>query len=235
MKKLWKKFDELKEKCYMNMIGADPDFEVWNKAFDVLMDIISTGRKNDPNYAKELVQLEETTDFSHDISGWLEDYLSELDMRERYVKVQEVCEKLLDLFCWEEDSSSDLRFYMASALQSQGKNQQALDFCEKWYEAEKDNIVAATALIYARMHIKDLDGAEKLVKKYISDDTICTDENDIVFTAAAILYKTKGNKKEEKRINKAIKQYEEELEAYCTEMDEEDFDFDFLDDELPFN
>lgn len=76
------------------MIGADPDFEAWNKAFDVLIDFISTGRKNDSNYEKELVRLEDTTDFSYDISGWLEDYLSELDMREWYVKVQEVCEKI---------------------------------------------------------------------------------------------------------------------------------------------
>lgn len=65
--------------------------------------------------------------------------------------------KLQGIFRWEEDSSSDLRFYMASAVQSQGKNQHALDFCEKWYEEEKDNVVAATALIYARMHIKDFD------------------------------------------------------------------------------
>lgn len=235
MKKLWKKFDELTGKCYMNMIGAEEDFEVWNKAFAVLMDIISSGRGDNPNYAKELVDLEDSTDFAHDISGWLEDYLDELDMREQYDKLLNVCDKLLGLFCWNEDKPSDLRFRKASALAAQGKKQEALKFCEEWYKAEQDNIVATTSLIYAKMGMKDIDGAEILVKKYISEDTVCSEENDILFTATT-LYKINGNKKEEKRINKAIEKYEKELEEYFMGMEDyEDDELDFFDEELPFN
>lgn len=219
----------------MNMPGTGENFEVWNETFAVLLDIISSGRDSNPNYAKELVDLDDSTDFEHDVCGWLDDYLDELEIRELYDELQKVCGKLLELFCWKEDRPSDIRFRIAASLAAQGKNQEALEFCEEWYKNEKDDIVSTTALIYARLGVKDLEGAESLVRKYISDDTICTDENDIVFNAASVLYKVNGNKKEEKRINKAIEKYEKELEAYYMGEDEEDFDFDLLDEELPFN
>ena len=91
-------------------------------------------------------------------------------------------------------------------------------------------------MIYARLHLNDLEGAEKLVRKYIVDDTICSEDNDIVFVAAETLYKLNGNKKAEKQINKAIEKYEEELKLYYMGIDDyEDYDFNLLDDEFPFN
>lgn len=236
MKKLWRKFDDLSEKCYLNMIGAGEGFEVWNEALEVLVNIISTGRETDPNYAKELIELDDVTDFGHDIGGWLEDYLDELEMRGMHDKLQEVCNKLLSLFRWKEDKPSDIRFRIAASLGKQGKVEESLDFCEKWYKDEKHNVLVITALIYAKIRVKDLAGAEELVKKYISEDTICTEDNDIIFTAASILYKANGNKKAEKRINKAIETYEEELEAFLMGMDDDDdLDFDWSDEELPFS
>lgn len=235
MSKLWKKFDELSGKCYSNMIGAGGSFEVWNETFAALTDLISTGREKDPNFAAELIDLDDETDFSHDVDGWLEDYLDELEMRGMQDQVLEVCRKILALFCWERESPSDFNFRISSALAEKGENQEALKFCEEWFEKEADNILAAVALIYAKIGVKDLEGAEELVKRYISEETRCTEENDIVFTAASTLYKVKGDKKAEKRINKAMKEYEKELEEYVTSWEEEDWDLDMENDFLPFN
>lgn len=235
MRKLWKKFDELSGKCYSNMIEAGESFEVWNKTFVALLDIIDAGREKNPDFAAELIDLDDATDFRHDVGGWLEDYLDELEMREMQDQVLNVCRKLLTLFRWKEESPSDLNFRISSALAEKGENQEALKFCEEWFEKEADNILAATALIYARIGMKDLDGAEELVKRYISEETKCTEENDIVFTAAATLYKVKGDKKAEKRINKAMKEYEKELEEYFTSWEEDDWDSDMEDVFLPFN
>lgn len=235
MKKLWKKFDDLSEKCYLNMAGAYKEFEVWNEAFDVLLDIVSSGREKDAEYAKELVDLDDSTEFEHDVCGWLEDYMDELDMKEEYDRLLKVCEKLLSLFRWEEDGHSDLYFRISTTLARQGKHKESLDFCEEWYRKEKDNLYAVTALIYARIGMKDLDGAEELVKKYISGGTECTECNDIIFMAASTLYKARGNKEEEKRINKAIQRYEKAVEEFYCGMDlEEGLDFDLLEEDLPF-
>lgn len=235
MKKLWKKFDELSGKCYMSIIGGGKGLAVWNETYDLLLKIIDTGRETNPDYAKELVELDDSTDFVHEVGGWLEDYLDELEVEHQYDKLQTVCGQLLDLFCWEEDKPSDIRFRIASSWGEQEKKQEALDFCEKWYKDEEDDVKAATALIYARIAMKDFKGAEDLVEKFISDDTICTEENDIVFIAASTLYKANGNKKKEKRINKAIKRYEEEMESFYMGIDDEEIDFDIFDDDLPFD
>ena len=63
-----------------------------------MTEIISDGRAQDPDFAKELYLLDDGTDYVHDLQGWLEDYLDELD----------------------------IRFLLASALESQGKIEEAL-------------------------------------------------------------------------------------------------------------
>ncbi|MCI5773379.1 MAG: hypothetical protein MR210_02350 [Erysipelotrichaceae bacterium] len=228
MKKLWKKFDELSEKCYMNMLGANKEFAVWDETFDLLLKIINTGRETNPNYAKELVELDDYTDFVHGVGEWLEDYLDDLEIKHQDDKLQTVCKKLLDLFRWEEYKPSDIRFRIASSLAAQGKRQETLEFCEKWYENEEDDLTAATALIYARVGMMDLKGAEDLVRKYISDDTICTEENYTIFIAASTLYKANGNKKKEKQIRQAIKKHEEEIDSLYLELEDEEIDFDLF-------
>ena len=70
----------------------------WNRCFKLLTEIISDGRAQDPDFAKELYLLDDGTDYAHDLQGWLEDYLDELD----------------------------IRFLLASALESQGKIEEAL-------------------------------------------------------------------------------------------------------------
>lgn len=232
MNKLWKKFDALSGECYTNMIQSATDMNVWNEAFEVLVDIIEDGRRNNGNFARELYQVEESIDYKCDLSGWLQDYLDELNMRGQYEQLQKVCEKVISLFQWKEEDPFEYRFLISSALSSQGKIAEALAYCEDWYKTEADHIGAATALIYARTKVADYSGAEEIVEKYITKDTACSEENDIVYTAASLLYKASGNKKAEKQINQAIKQYEKELEAFFSGM-EDDLDFE-LEDDFPF-
>lgn len=238
MNKLWKKLDQLSTRCYEDMIQSNPTMDNWDEAFSVLVEITEEGRQRDSSFAQEMYQLEQSIEYQCDVTGWFEDYMDELEMCERYDRLQYVCEKVLQLFQWKEESPSDIKFRIAFAMAGQGKNEETLAFCEDWYKAEYDNIVAATSLIYAQTAVKDYQGAEAVVKKFITKDTVCSEENDIIYTAASHLYKVNGNKKEEKRINKAIKTYEKELEEYFLSLDEEDLDFDLNldipDEELPF-
>ena len=165
MNKLWKKFDHLTEICYSNMAHGISDINSWNTSFDLLQEIISNGRAEDPDFAKELYLLDDETDYSHDVQGWLEDYLDELDVHEMYPELESVCRKLLRLFEWKEDYPSDIRFLMASALGNQGRTEEARKYCEDLDADEQDNPLAAAALIYARSREKDCVGAEEVVRR----------------------------------------------------------------------
>lgn len=230
----WKAFRKLTGKCYENMAGVAGSPDCWDKAFEVLKDIVADGRSERADYASELYQLDEMTDFEYDVQGWLEDYLDELDMREEKGKVLKVCDTLLDMFRWKEDNPSEIRFMKAMALKGLGENAAAADFCRHWLEEEPDNIVAVTANVYAYTANGDMKEAEELIQEYIKEDTQCTEENDILFTAAAAYYKVTGNKKAYKRMDDALEAYDKYLEEFFLEDGKEEW-FEWDDDDLPFN
>lgn len=245
--KKWKEFDRLNEKCYTSLAGMGEDHTCWDKAYEALKKVIADERSGQPDFGAELYLLDEATDYSYDVQGWLEDYLDDLDMREEKGKLLEVCDELLNLFCWEEDKPSDIKFLKASALGALGRQGEALELCKEWLAQEPDNFVAVTANVYALLASRDMEEAEKLIKQHIQEDTKCTDENDILFTAAIAYYKAAGNKKEVKRLEKASKEYEKQAEKLFMGFDEEgdieflwdeedeDSDFGWDEDELPFS
>lgn len=233
MNKQWKKFDHLTATCYSDMARGVTDINNWNICFALLVEIITDGREANPDYAKELYLLDDETDYCHDVQGWLEDYLDELDIREMYPELESVCRKLLKLFEWKEEYPSEIRFLLASALGNQGETEEALKYCENWEAGETGNPLAAAALIYAKIKMEDFEGAEEDVKRYIAEDTICTEENDVIFTAALQLYKENGNKELEKKMDDALEEYDKRLGEYLMGMDEEELEF--MDDEMPFN
>lgn len=84
--------------------------------------------------------------------------------------------------------------WLMSALGNQGRVEEARRYCEDWEAQEKDNPLAAAALIYSLLRMKDYEGAEEIVRQHIAEDTVCSEENDVIFTAALQLYKANGNK-----------------------------------------
>lgn len=74
---------------------------------------------------------------------------------------------------------------------------------------------------------REFDAAEELIKRFISEDSECSEDNDIMFTAASRFYEVTGNKKEKKRIDKEIKKYEKYLEEYFNDMGEDEEEWPF--------
>ena len=230
--KKWNKFGKLTEKCYLNMIGAEKDGSCWEQAFELLMEIIREEREQNPNYAPELELLDDATDYAYDIQGWLEDCLDEIDMRENYKALLNMCNSLLDMFGWLEYTDSDIKFRKAAVMARLGQKKEAVDFCEKWIQKEPENLIAACAGVYAFIEVKAFEEADKLVEQFIPDKTQCSEENDMMFVAASTLYQVTGRKKEKRIVEKALKTYEEYLEEYfeSPEFDDEEC----WDGELPF-
>lgn len=234
MNKLWRDFKELTSKCYLSMIQPDIAMNVWDEAFQVLEEIVTSGREENRDFAPELYCLDEVTDFQYQVEDWVDDYLTETDMREQYEKLQQICEKLMKLFRWEEVSPADLNFRIAAALGAQGKNEEAVSFCEAWYEQDRNSILSATALIYAKLGAQDVEGAGAVIGKYITEDTQCTLENDILCNAALLFYQVSGDEKAAERMSLSIQAYEKEVEESLAGMEGETFDFNTFLDEVPF-
>lgn len=238
--KKWKKFDKLIQKCYLNMVGAEEDGSCWLQAFELLLEIIGEERQNNPDYAPELEMLEEITDYEHDIQGWLEDCLDEIDMRDDYETLLKMCNSLLDIFHWPEYTGSDIKVRKASILARIGHKEEAVKFCEKWLSDEPENIIAATAGVYSYIEIHEFKKAEQLVDQFIADKSHCNEENDFMFIAASTLYQITGKQKEKKVVDKAMEEYEKQLREYfdlseCDDgLDFDDDDMELLEDDLPF-
>lgn len=232
--KKWNKFSKLTEKCYSNMIGAEKDDSCWVQAFELLMEIVREERQTNPNYASELAMLDDITDYEYDIDGWLEDCLDEVDMRGNHEVLIKMCDELLNMFSWPGYTGSDIKIKKSATLAALGQKKESAEYCKKWMQKEPENIIAATAGVYAFIEIKAFEEAEKLVERFIPDKSKCSDENDIMFTAASTLYQITGKKKEKKVIDKAIKEYEKYLEEYFEWPEFEEDDEEFFDEELPF-
>lgn len=61
----------------------------------MLLEIIKAGREQGSSFARELYQLDDSTDFQYEMTGWLDGYLGELDIRGMH---KAVCEALIALF-----------------------------------------------------------------------------------------------------------------------------------------
>lgn len=239
--KKWKAFSKLSEKCYSNMIGAEKDGSCWKQAFELLKEIVLEERKENPGFAPQIEDLDEATEYEYDVQGWLEDCLDETDMRKDEESLLRMCDDLLNMFAWPGYTGSDLKFRKAMALGDLGREKDSVKYCEEWIQKEPDNILAATAAVYAFIRTKEFASAEKLVDWFIIDKSECTDENDVMFTAASKLYEAMGKKKEKKQIDKAMKAYDDYLKEYFENMnfdfdgDEfDEIDMDYLEDEWPF-
>ena len=230
--KKWKRFDALTEKCYSNIAGAETDGGCWQQAFELLKELIREERQKNPGAMSQLEQVDEETDYEYDIQEWIEDCLDEMDMRGELKTLLKMCDELLDMFGWPDYSGSDIRFRKASALGALGRKKEVADFCRKWIRREPENIAAATAGVYAFIGTGEYEAAEELAERFIFDRTQCTDETDIMFTAASELYAVMGKTEEKEQIDAAIAKYEEEVDRFFDEFEfDETDDWDETDDE----
>lgn len=61
MKQLWKKFDKLTEICYMSEL--EDNCPQWDEAYEVFKQLVAQGREKDPQYAAEILKMDDATDY----------------------------------------------------------------------------------------------------------------------------------------------------------------------------
>ena len=207
--------------------------EQWMDTYVVLKQAIQKEREINPAFAREFDEIDEDLDDSCEVTGWLEDFFEELEVRELWDEVIRAVDEIIPLFDWKEISADEFRIKRTMALNGQKKFEESVTYCKEWYqETECEN--AAAMMVYSLIGAKDYSAAESLVEQYISDETECTDENEILFRAAQVLYQKQKKKSKEKKIAKQLDAYEKRLEELF-DCFGDDMDLDDWEEELPFS
>lgn len=220
MKKLWDLFDKASDKCYKEIMQGKLDVKTWKETYELLLEIIEKEALKHQKGSWEFYMLDDETDYEHDVEGWLEDYLDNLEEEEKHAEILQICEKILEMFDWKEVSSSDFKIRIVFSLIAQKKGEEALAFSKKWYDEDKDNQNAVQAYIRSKIEMKDMDGAKEILNKYIDENTECCEENELLFQVALLVFKLEKNKTMQRRIEKKIHDYEEKIDNELLELDD---------------
>ena len=128
MKKLWDLFDKASDKCYKEIMQGKLDDKVWKETYELLLEIIEKEASKHQKGSWEFYMLDDETDYEHDVEGWLEDYLDNLEEEEKHAEILQICEKILEMFDWKEVSSSDFKIRIVFSLIAQKKEKKHLLF-----------------------------------------------------------------------------------------------------------
>lgn len=138
----WEQFAELTARCYKAAENGNTLNVCWNDAFDALMEIIETKRREDSGFAREFGDLEKLTDFKFNIEGFILDYLDRLWKIGDYEKICTGSDRIISVFDWHVESSSAIRTRVVNALMKMGKRDAAMQYCLEWIEAEPEDVNA---------------------------------------------------------------------------------------------
>lgn len=232
IKQLWKQFDKEAEACYAHWNGEirmdwkDSEIRTWRKAYETVMEILRTGREQDPAFCRELSSLDETTGYTHDLGTWMEDYLDVLDMAEAYPELLESLDDLLGSFDWEEVPPTDLKMLRTIVLGRLGRHEEAWEYASAWQQQEPEDQTAVSACVYAAIPKQQWETAERLLASRLPADVECTEENELLFRAKLALCHAQGKEEEAAKIEKQLAALEEQIMSELNGLFDGDFDLD---------
>ena len=211
----WDDWDDLVQKgyeCFGNEKAAE-GLSFWQDAWNVFGSIMDQTLEADTLYG-----LMEELDYVYPIDEWLQDYEMELGNAERYEERIAFCQKVLDLFDWQDDDDSCFRCGIGDSLFQEGKSAEACEYFEKWLAEDPQNvngIICFTWLLFAN---GDAERAYKIVRR-VTWGISCYADNSLLFMRAKQLADYLGKEDESRWYQQQLDKFEESIEKW--EMDED--------------
>ena len=208
--KEWVEFEELCKKCYLNMDGAKEYEECWMKALELLLKNVLEERKKNPEFALSVSELDWTIE---DSEKWVLFFLDKLYLQGNMQEVLQICERFLEVFVSYEDRKIILLKMIA--LRELGQKKELVEFVKKCMEVQPENNSIAIICINAYMSVDELEKAEEIVDKFISDKAYCSVGEGELFQLASELYEKLGKEKEKEVIDQSLAEYEKKFGKYA--------------------
>jgi len=205
----WKETMEKIRICHLSLIGTTKaDIEDWRQAFEGLVKSVKEERVNYPEFAEELSQLTEATGSIYDFNDIFEEYFDHLEEKSAWQDVIASCDELVSLFKWNTKQPSEYMFRKGNALEKSGDLKGAKAFGQEWLSKYPTDLYAVASNVFILIELKEYEEADKLTKKYLTDDLICNKTNDTFFMAAYRLCEITKDINAKQRIETKIAEYE---------------------------
>lgn len=212
----WDEWDDLAQKGYESFVDqkAEEGLGFWQAAWDIFQSAMEQISEKETLYS-----LMELLDFEYPIDGWLQDYDMELGNAGRYEERIEFCQKVLELFDWQDEDDSCFRCGIGESLFREGKTEEAYQYYENWLTDDPQNVNGLNSFSWILFENGDTQKAYEVIRK-VTWGVSCYMDNSILFMRAKELAEYLGKEEESQWYQRQLDKFEESLKHW--EMDEDE-------------
>lgn len=212
----WDEWDELVQKGYEFFDEQKPEvgLNFWGEAWLKLQSIMKHQTKKIP-----LIVLIEGLDYAYAIDGWLQDYEMELGNARKYEERVTFCQKVLEIFDWQDDDDSCFLCGIGDSLFYEGKKEEAYSHYEKWLTQEPQNCNAINSFCWILCENGEVEKAYAVLRR-ATWGVACYVDNSILFMRAKQLADSVGKHEESEWYQQQLDKFQESIRNW--EMYEDD-------------
>ena len=212
----WDDWDELVQKGYDSFEEqkAEEGLRFWQEAWDIFEAVMKQVSETETLY-----DLMESQDYVYPIDDWLEDYEIELGNAGKYKERIAFCQKVLEIFDWQDEDDSGFRCGIGESLFQEGKTAEAYEYYENWLSDDPQNVNGINSFSWILFENGDAEKAYEVVRN-VTWGVSCDMDNSILFMRAKQLADYVGKEDESKWYQQQSEKFEDSLAEW--EMDEDE-------------
>lgn len=203
----WDEWDDLVQKGYESF-GKQKESEglrFWQEAWDIFESVMKQGMKTEPLYS-----LMESQDYVYPIDGWLQDYEMELGNAEKYSERISVCQKILEMFDWDDEDDSCFRCGIGESLFREGKTEESYEYYQSWLTDDPQNVNGINSFSWILFEKGETEKAYEVVRK-ATWGVPCYADNSLLFIRARQLAQYVGKEEESEWYQQQIDKFEKSM------------------------
>ncbi len=203
----WDKWDDLIQmgyECFENQKAAK-GLRLWQDAWNVFCSIMEDSIETDTLYG-----LMDALDFAYPIDEWLQDYEMELSSAGKYEERIVFCQKVLEMFDWQEADDSCFQCGIGESLFREGRIAEAYEHYEKWLSEDPQNANGINSLSWLLFENGDAGKAYEVVRK-ATWGISCYRDNISLFMHAKQLAAYVGKEDESQWYQQQLDKFEESI------------------------
>lgn len=215
----WDEWDELVQKGYESFEEkkTEEGLRIWREAWDIFESAMKQFPETGTLYA-----LMESQDYVYPIEGWLQDYDMELGNAEKYGERIAFCQKILEMFDWQDEDDGCFRCGIGESLFLEGKIEDAYEYYENWLADDPQNIDGVDSFSWILLENGDVEKSYEVIRK-VTWGVSCSMFNSLLFMRAKHLADYIGKEDESRWYRQQLDKFENLIKKWKMD-DDESFD-----------